>query len=117
MRSTAEQTTLALGKCIQAGHENRLGLTANAACWSTLRDSVHLVQVLQYVRRYSSVGQGVTQHSADPPPQPPALFPQGSIGLPDIHSGYGFAIGNVAAFDMEDPEAVVSPGKLRSLDQ
>ena len=35
---------------------------------------------------------------------------QASIGLPDCHSGYGFAIGNVAAFDMEDPEAVVSPG-------
>jgi tRNA-splicing ligase RtcB len=33
-----------------------------------------------------------------------------SIGLPDIHSGYGFAIGNVAAFDMADPEAIVSPG-------
>ena len=33
-----------------------------------------------------------------------------SIGLPDVHSGYGFAIGNVAAFDMSDPEAVVSPG-------
>ncbi len=26
-----------------------------------------------------------------------------SIGLPDAHSGYGFAIGNVAAFDVEDP--------------
>ena len=33
-----------------------------------------------------------------------------SIGLPDLHSGYGFAIGNVAAFDMADPHAVVSPG-------
>lgn len=33
-----------------------------------------------------------------------------STGLPDIHSGYGFAIGNVAAFDMDDPEAIVSPG-------
>lgn len=33
-----------------------------------------------------------------------------SIGLPDIHSGYGFAIGNVAAFDMGNPESVVSPG-------
>jgi len=33
-----------------------------------------------------------------------------SIGLPDVHSGYGFAIGNVAAFDMDDPNAVVSPG-------
>ena len=32
------------------------------------------------------------------------------IGLPDTHSGYGFAIGNVAAFDMDDSEAVVSPG-------
>ena len=35
---------------------------------------------------------------------------QKSIALPDVHSGYGFAIGNVAAFDMSDPTAVVSPG-------
>ena len=33
-----------------------------------------------------------------------------SIGLPDVHSGYGFAIGNVAAFDMDDPTSIVSPG-------
>lgn len=33
-----------------------------------------------------------------------------SIGLPDCHSGYGFSIGNVAAFDMGLPESVVSPG-------
>jgi hypothetical protein len=33
-----------------------------------------------------------------------------SVGLPDIHSGYGFAIGNMAAFDFDDPKAVVSPG-------
>ncbi|CAB4022207.1 tRNA-splicing ligase homolog, partial [Paramuricea clavata] len=33
-----------------------------------------------------------------------------SVGLPDVHSGYGFAIGNMAAFDMNDPNAVVSPG-------
>ncbi|GMH45722.1 hypothetical protein BSKO_13685 [Bryopsis sp. KO-2023] len=33
-----------------------------------------------------------------------------SIALPDVHAGYGFAIGNVAAFDMNDPKAVVSPG-------
>lgn len=40
-----------------------------------------------------------------------ALFTsQRSIGLPDVHSGYGFAIGNMAAFDMSDPTAVVSPG-------
>ena len=30
--------------------------------------------------------------------------------MPDIHSGYGFAVGNVAAFDMADPAAIVSPG-------
>lgn len=35
-----------------------------------------------------------------------------SIALPDVHSGYGFAIGNVAAFDMDDPEAIVSPGTI-----
>lgn len=35
-----------------------------------------------------------------------------SVALPDIHSGYGFAIGNVAAMDMDDPEAVVSPGTI-----
>merc|ERR1719412_1702168 len=33
-----------------------------------------------------------------------------SIGLPDVHSGYGFAIGNVAAFDMGNPMSIVSPG-------
>lgn len=33
-----------------------------------------------------------------------------SIGLPDVHSGYGFAIGNMAAFDMNDPDSIVSPG-------
>eukprot|EP00794_Sanderia_malayensis_P006117 gene6117-6821_t len=33
-----------------------------------------------------------------------------SVGLPDIHAGYGFAIGNMAAFDMSDPSAIVSPG-------
>lgn len=33
-----------------------------------------------------------------------------SIALPDVHSGYGFAIGNVAAFDTTDPTSVVSPG-------
>lgn len=33
-----------------------------------------------------------------------------SIGLPDVHSGYGFAIGNMAAFDMANPDSVVSPG-------
>nr|XP_045626362.1 RNA-splicing ligase RtcB homolog [Procambarus clarkii] len=33
-----------------------------------------------------------------------------SVGLPDVHSGYGFAIGNMAAFDMDDPKSVVSPG-------
>ena len=40
---------------------------------------------------------------------------KGSIGLPDLHSGYGFAIGNVAAFDMDDPDAVVSPGTVTLL--
>ena len=35
-----------------------------------------------------------------------------SIALPDVHSGYGFAIGNMAAFDMDNPEAIVSPGQL-----
>ena len=33
-----------------------------------------------------------------------------SIALPDVHSGYGFAIGNMAAFDMDNPEAILSPG-------
>ncbi len=31
-----------------------------------------------------------------------------SMAMPDVHSGYGFAIGGVAAFDLE--EGVVSPG-------
>lgn len=31
-----------------------------------------------------------------------------SFAMPDIHTGYGFAIGGVAAFDLK--EGVVSPG-------
>ncbi|MEJ2314638.1 MAG: RtcB family protein, partial [Nitrospirota bacterium] len=31
-----------------------------------------------------------------------------SMAMPDVHSGYGFAIGGVAAFDLD--EGVVSPG-------
>ena len=45
-----------------------------------------------------------------PAPDAPCADAQKSIALPDMHSGYGFAIGNVAAFDMADPQAVVSPG-------
>lgn len=33
-----------------------------------------------------------------------------SIALPDVHAGYGFSIGNVAAFDMDNEKAIVSPG-------
>ena len=33
-----------------------------------------------------------------------------SIGLPDIHSGYGFSIGNIAAFDTSNKDAIISPG-------
>lgn len=33
-----------------------------------------------------------------------------SLGMPDIHSGYGFAIGGVAAMDLDSNESVVSPG-------
>lgn len=39
---------------------------------------------------------------------PPGIVHR-SIGLPDVHSAYGFAIRNKAAFNMNDPEAVVSP--------
>uniref|UniRef100_A0A915MR37 3'-phosphate/5'-hydroxy nucleic acid ligase n=1 Tax=Meloidogyne javanica TaxID=6303 RepID=A0A915MR37_MELJA len=39
----------------------------------------------------------------------PAIV-KSSIGLPDVHSGYGFAIGNIAAFDVSNSKAVVSPG-------
>ncbi len=31
-----------------------------------------------------------------------------SLAMPDIHWGYGFPIGGVAAFDMED--GIISPG-------
>ena len=33
-----------------------------------------------------------------------------SFGMPDMHSGYGFSIGGVAAFDVDDPDAIISPG-------
>ena len=50
-----------------------------------------------------SGGRELVPHRAPPP------F-QASMAMPDVHSGYGFSIGNVAAFDMADPQAVVSPG-------
>jgi tRNA-splicing ligase RtcB len=31
-----------------------------------------------------------------------------SIAMPDIHTGYGFTIGGVAAFDLQD--GIISPG-------
>lgn len=34
----------------------------------------------------------------------------GSFGMPDMHSGYGFSIGGVAAFDTSDTTAIISPG-------
>jgi hypothetical protein len=30
--------------------------------------------------------------------------------MPDLHSGYGVCIGNVAALDLDDPDAIASPG-------
>ena len=33
---------------------------------------------------------------------------QASLAMPDIHTGYGFTIGGVAAFDLE--EGIISPG-------
>ena len=33
-----------------------------------------------------------------------------SFGMPDMHSGYGFSIGGVAAFDTSVPGAIISPG-------
>ena len=35
-----------------------------------------------------------------------------SIGLPDMHTGYGFSIGNICAVDMNNRDAVVSPGGI-----
>ena len=35
---------------------------------------------------------------------------KGSFAMPDMHSGYGFTIGGVAAFDLDDPSAIISPG-------
>lgn len=34
----------------------------------------------------------------------------GSFAMPDAHSGYGFSIGGVAAFDLKDKDAVICPG-------
>jgi tRNA-splicing ligase RtcB len=31
-----------------------------------------------------------------------------SLAMPDVHTGYGFAIGGVAAFDLKD--GIISPG-------
>ena len=60
-----------------------------------------------YSLHYSKANDTYTDHI---PEFESIMHVQKSIALPDVHSGYGFAIGNVAAFDMADPESVVSPG-------
>ncbi|OHT12608.1 hypothetical protein TRFO_03642 [Tritrichomonas foetus] len=35
-----------------------------------------------------------------------------SFGMPDMHSGYGFSIGGVAAFDLSNPKAIIVPGGI-----
>lgn len=35
-----------------------------------------------------------------------------SLGMPDMHSGYGFSIGGVAAFNLDDPNAIILPGGI-----
>jgi tRNA-splicing ligase RtcB len=35
-----------------------------------------------------------------------------SIGLPDMHTGYGFSIGNICAVDCNNRDSVVSPGGI-----
>jgi len=56
-------------------------------------------------------GQGCSRaHGRARLDPPPPSRRQMSLAMPDLHSGYGFAIGNVAAFDTADPAAVVSPG-------
>lgn len=32
------------------------------------------------------------------------------LAMPDVHSGYGFCIGNVVAFDMDNEDSIISPG-------
>lgn len=39
----------------------------------------------------------------------PGIY-RNSFGMPDMHSGYGFSIGGVAAFDLTDPTSIISPG-------
>src|SRR3989338_6513065 len=33
-----------------------------------------------------------------------------SLAMPDVHSGYGFSVGGVAAFDIE--KGIISPGRI-----
>ena len=57
---------------------------------------MHLHCILMYTcNTYSCPNVGIVKHS---------------IAMPDVHAGYGFSIGNVAAFDMNNPISVVSPG-------
>jgi tRNA-splicing ligase RtcB len=66
------------------------------------------------VQRGANARAAGRRPGSPPPPrrrrlqrQSPSLrAAQHSVALPDVHSGYGFAIGNVAAFDMNDPEAI-----------
>jgi len=59
----------------------------------TLMEDIHGDEALQQVANVATL-PGIVGHS---------------IGMPDIHWGYGFAIGGVAAFDPEEG-GVISPG-------
>jgi tRNA-splicing ligase RtcB len=61
---------------------------ANSAMMDDMREDQSLIQVANVAWLPGIVGQ--------------------SLGMPDIHWGYGFPIGGVAAFSLEN--GVVSPG-------
>ncbi len=58
----------------------------------------------------SILEKGLESHSIDQVANVATLpgIVKASTAMPDIHTGYGFPIGGVAAFDLE--EGIISPG-------
>ena len=95
-------------------HRIKMGFVPNMRVPCTFYVNEHLQQLLfeeleQFVSRGDTGGfLPAVKQLANVAALPGIV--KASIALPDVHSGYGFAIGNVAAFDMSNPESIVSPG-------
>jgi tRNA-splicing ligase RtcB len=97
---------LAIRRCSMAGgikriDDTRIEIPEDYQPGMRTRGIIYVDRVLE-----AHLEEGSIRQVANVATLPGILGP--SLGMPDIHTGYGFAIGGVAAFRVED--GVISPG-------